>query len=241
MPFPQDVKENVLVACKRCCTLCHKFCGTKIEVHHIKQEADGGNNTFENAIALCFDCHADMRSYDSHHPKGNKYSEQELKRHCEEWYKIAKTLTIPQTPHPNDVAVYNKLLELLPVGNNVFLVSHNNFAGFSFPNESIEELFNFDSYCKSSVAFVFFDSELESLRQQLVEKIDKFTSCIALNTFPVSGSNNRNTVPPEWELEQPERFEHVVAEIHDLGRSIFNIHSELIKIAVKKLGVNPPL
>ena len=31
-----------------------------MELHHIKQVAYGGEDTFENCIPLCFDCHADM-------------------------------------------------------------------------------------------------------------------------------------------------------------------------------------
>ncbi|MFA6008501.1 MAG: HNH endonuclease [Desulfobacteraceae bacterium] len=81
MPFLPKVKEDVIVACGRCCAICHKFCGLKIEVHHIIEESNGGENKFENAIPLCFDCHADMRSYDHKHPKGNKYTDSELLRH----------------------------------------------------------------------------------------------------------------------------------------------------------------
>ena len=87
MPFPPNVKEDALVACGRHCCLCRKFCGTKIEVHHIREESTGGDNSPDNAIPVCFDCHADMRSYDSKHPIGNKYSVSELKRHRDEWYK----------------------------------------------------------------------------------------------------------------------------------------------------------
>ena len=65
MPFDSNVKEDVLVSCGRHCCICHKFCGTKIEVHHIREESEGGDNAAENAIPLCFDCHADMRSYDT--------------------------------------------------------------------------------------------------------------------------------------------------------------------------------
>jgi len=79
MPFPPDLKEDALVACGRCCCICHKFCGTKIEVHHIREESEGGDNSAGNAIPVCFDCHADMRSYDHKHPKGNKYGESELR------------------------------------------------------------------------------------------------------------------------------------------------------------------
>ena len=45
-----------------------------MELHHIRQKADGGEDTFENCIPLCFDCHADMRKGDPKHPKGKRYS-----------------------------------------------------------------------------------------------------------------------------------------------------------------------
>lgn len=78
MGFSQKIKEDIMVACGRHCCLCHKFCGLKIEIHHIKPQSEGGSDTLENAIPLCFDCHADMRSYDAKHPKGTKYTEKEF-------------------------------------------------------------------------------------------------------------------------------------------------------------------
>ena len=39
MGFPQSVAEKALVACGRCCCICHVFCGTKIELHHINRKA----------------------------------------------------------------------------------------------------------------------------------------------------------------------------------------------------------
>jgi hypothetical protein len=47
---------------------------------------DGGSDTHDNCIALCFDCHADQSSYDHKHPKGLKYSAEELKRHRDNWF-----------------------------------------------------------------------------------------------------------------------------------------------------------
>ena len=44
MSFPESVEVAALAACERCCCICHKFCGTKIELHHIKQKADGGED-----------------------------------------------------------------------------------------------------------------------------------------------------------------------------------------------------
>jgi len=90
MSFSKIIKEKVLVACGRHCCICHKFCGTKIEHHHIISKNEGGLNNFDNCIPLCFDCHADMRSYDYKHPKGTKYTPSELKQHRDRWYEKVK-------------------------------------------------------------------------------------------------------------------------------------------------------
>ena len=89
--FSEEIKRKAMVACGRHCCICHKFCGNNMEVHHIKAKADGGEDTFENAIPLCFDCHAEVRQYDPKHPKGIKFSEQELIQHRDNWYKIIQS------------------------------------------------------------------------------------------------------------------------------------------------------
>lgn len=78
MSFPDGVRTNVLLKCKRHCCLCGKYSGIYMELHHIKQKADGGKDTEDNCIPLCFKCHADVRSYNPHHPKGLKYGDKEL-------------------------------------------------------------------------------------------------------------------------------------------------------------------
>ena len=88
MSFPQSVVDKALVACGRRCCICHKFCRKNMEIHHIKQHADGGADTFDNAIPLCFECHADMGKTDPHHPKGRNYTAAELKMHRDRWYDI---------------------------------------------------------------------------------------------------------------------------------------------------------
>jgi cytochrome c553 len=58
-----------------------------MEVHHIVPQSEGGQDTIENAIALCFDCHAEVGSYNPKHPKGRKFSPRELMKHKEQWLK----------------------------------------------------------------------------------------------------------------------------------------------------------
>ena len=90
MAFSEEIKNKAMIACGRCCCVCHKFCGNNMEVHHIKARAEGGQDIYENAIPLCFDCHAEVRQYDPKHPKGIKFTEKELIMHRDEWYRKVK-------------------------------------------------------------------------------------------------------------------------------------------------------
>jgi len=96
LSFSNKIKEEILVASARHCCVCHRHKGVKVEVHHIVPKEQGGEDVYENAIALCFDCHSDAGHYYAKHPKGTKFSPSELRRHKEEWFKIVKANNIPQ-------------------------------------------------------------------------------------------------------------------------------------------------
>ncbi len=88
MPFPASVVDELLVKCARFCCLCRQHKGQKMEIHHIDQEADGGANTADNGLPVCFDCHADVNSYNDNHPKGRKYRAKELRQLRDQWFKL---------------------------------------------------------------------------------------------------------------------------------------------------------
>jgi len=87
MPFPREVRDLALVKSHRRCCICHEFGGRSVNVHHIIQEADGGANTLDNAICLCFRCHAEAGHFNPRHPMGTKYSPKELKAHRDQWWE----------------------------------------------------------------------------------------------------------------------------------------------------------
>jgi len=211
-----------------------------MEVHHIIEAADGGPDTEENAIPLCFDCHADMRSYDHKHPKGNKYTETELKRHRDSWYtKVANNSGVagPEAIRETDKRVYEHLLKVLPWEGSIDFIRSNNFAGFSFQSDHLNQLFNFESN-SANPAFEFVDPDLESYRCDLLKAVSKFTSLIAIETSPTH-SPGCNSVPEEWEYEQPERFQRVVKQLHDSAAEVVSTYEELIRTATRKLGILP--
>ncbi len=75
--FSREISERVLIRCRRHCCVCDKFCGTKIEIHHIEGNDD---NSETNALPVCFDCHAEIIQYSCSHPRGRKFRPSELKK-----------------------------------------------------------------------------------------------------------------------------------------------------------------
>ena len=94
MSFPEKIRIEVLLRCKRYCCYCEQYKGRDIEVHHIVQKADGGEDLFDNAIPLCYDCHSEIGSYNPHHPKGNRFRPEELKKIRNNFY--VKIESIPR-------------------------------------------------------------------------------------------------------------------------------------------------
>lgn len=95
MPFPVHIRDEALVRAARYCCVCRQFKGRNIEVHHVVQEADGGENNLDNAIPLCADCHADAGHYNPRHPRGTKFSPSELRKARDRWYQIVARGPVP--------------------------------------------------------------------------------------------------------------------------------------------------
>ena len=115
MGFPQKIADEVLVRCSRHCCLCGVYAGSKIELHHIKQVADGGDDSAENCIPLCLNCHAEVKAYNPHHPKGRKFTETELKGHRDKYYALFSSL--PNHPEEHDEIKEGKLHVFPPKEN----------------------------------------------------------------------------------------------------------------------------
>ena len=90
LPFNKTEVEKLLVACHRRCSICHRFCGAKMELDHIIPKAEKGSNRIENAIPVCLECHAEIHMYNNKHPRGRKYSPNELRLHKLQWIQLCK-------------------------------------------------------------------------------------------------------------------------------------------------------
>ena len=91
MGFNRKDVDALLVNCHRSCCVCHRFCGIKIETDHIIHEGEGGGNDMDNAIALCFECHSEVHMYNDNHPRGRKFTSNELRLHRDKWIELCKS------------------------------------------------------------------------------------------------------------------------------------------------------
>ncbi|MHC4443584.1 MAG: HNH endonuclease [Planctomycetota bacterium] len=90
MAFNRNEVSELLVKCHRRCCICHRFCGIKIETDHIDPKSNRGADDISNAIPVCFECHAEIHCYNDEHPRGRKFTKEELTKHKEQWLEVCK-------------------------------------------------------------------------------------------------------------------------------------------------------
>ena len=169
MGFPPEVKEQALIACKRHCVICEESKGKKIECHHIMPRANGGENTFDNCIPLCFDCHEEIGSYNPKHPKGNKFSHDELKLRRDNFYARVQRGEIPKesvvttaTYSKYDTILYKNIRNIFSSSNlNYYLTEYD--LGNDFDNSVFAPLMELE-YRKNDPEYEFVDEEIETYK-----------------------------------------------------------------------------
>lgn len=236
MPFSQEVKIRAMVACGRHCAICHKYCGNNMEVHHIKAQADGGSNEFENAIPLCFDCHAEVRQYDLKHPKGIRFTEQELLQHRDRWYKKVKStgaVCVETEYLKMDRKTYYSLEKYLPRDRFITLRDIG-FDGDYFHLGYFEKVESFP-YRAYDPAYEYLDADLESHKIRLAEAIGNFTR----SGLPYLHSDDGEIVriPRDWIYRNPTTFNEGVKTLNAASTEVWNTYSNYIRLCRRKLQI----
>lgn len=213
MPFTSVIKQQVMMASARHCCVCHRYKGINIEAHHIVPEADGGFNSFENAIALCFDCHSAAGHYNVNHPRGTRFSPQELYRSRDLWYTTVKEGTIPQKIEISDkvqVSYYVvrdfDILKSLMKGDFSSLNNHRNQI-YLAKNHVSDEWYQILKSHKKDFEFLIEQSLAFELRQ--FESIDDF-----LDTYPNATIVDRASDDyPYYSAKRPVTWQELVNKV----------------------------
>ncbi|MEK6927102.1 MAG: HNH endonuclease [Nanoarchaeota archaeon] len=134
--FSDKDKIKALLCCDRHCCLCDKQCSTNMEIHHIEPRGEEESESFDNAMPLCFDCHAKIEAYNKNHPIGIKYRHEELKNRRNQIYDKYTSSLVPNINFEiksEDVKIHNlarffiyNLHQYLPCKvKTIFTVYHN--------------------------------------------------------------------------------------------------------------------
>lgn len=234
MGFPTDVAEKVLVDCGRSCAICHKFCGTKIELHHIVQAADGGEDTYENCIPLCFDCHADVKAYNPRHPKGRKYTEDELKAHRDRWYSsVSNSPAIRSNDEyiEPDRNVFFKLKEY--INDDVMnYIRDMDFGGWTYGIDQFNDLHRFIDKCLEPM-MQFLDADLEKAKMDFRESLRQMFGASVSYCHCDDGKNCG--VPADWTFTNPEMYDKAIDEMNRLSWDVWNSYYNFISLIKRKL------
>jgi HNH endonuclease len=139
MAFPRDQVSELLALCHRRCCVCHRFCGIKMETDHIVPKEEGGDDSIENAIPVCFECHAEIHGYNDKHPRGRKFSPEELRRHKEQWLKVCKERpeTLVSASRVSDVGPLQALIDELELNARIAARSDAEDQGCRFREEQL--------------------------------------------------------------------------------------------------------
>ena len=90
--FNQIDADDLLVRCHRCCCICHRYCGVKIELDHIIPQAETRPATmtsrtlFQPALSVMLKSTVTTTSI----PGGRKFRPEELRKHREQWLTLCK-------------------------------------------------------------------------------------------------------------------------------------------------------
>lgn len=157
---PKEVSELLSQVHRRCC-ICHRFCGTKMETDHIDQKAEGGSDEIENAIPVCFECHAEIHSYNDKHPRGRKFRPDELKQHKNQWIEICQNRPeiLLSASWESDVGPIQALIDELEFNHKVTQYSDTDEIGCLFQQAQFFRAIN-----KGTISIL-----IEELKVQILE------------------------------------------------------------------------
>jgi len=181
---------ELLAKCHRRCSICHRFCGFKMELDHIDPKKEGGSDTIDNAIPVCFECHAEIHAYNDNHPRGRKYRPEELKKHKAQWLELCKSSAafLASVPPRADVGPFQALIDELEFNRAVATSAQDNQAIPLF------EIAMFDRCVREGILSLL-NSELKSTIIEAYVILKRVNTLIgSISNFPADTDSRASTV-----------------------------------------------
>lgn len=234
------VETAVLAKSARRCTLCFHLKGDLSEkqgqISHL--DDDPSNGAEENLAWMCLDHHS---TYDSKTKQHKNYTIGEVKAARAKLYDLiahGKYLTpaaaLPYLQAVADKKTLHDFLETVPSNRAIRVLREFDF-GAAFRLEWIEDIDVFLQN-RNGPDHEFLDAKLEAARQKFRKTCVAFSSAVAAHTFPV-GTNGVQSIPRDWEFDNPKRFYEAVEEVNRSADEVWKAYDRLVRLARSKLAV----
>jgi hypothetical protein len=221
-----------MIACGRRCCLCHKFTGVGIECHHITPQSKGGDDTYDNCIPLCFDCHAEVGHYSAEHPRGTKFSPEELRGHRDHWYATYTNGAGPGAPtgyEELDKKLYLKLYDLFG-GSSQMIHFRDHDYSYGYHTSVDDRLWNF-IHEVGLPQTEFFDAQMAAALADLRASINNY---LRDKVNRIWHDGDIAHIPPEW-IDKSEslekRFEEAAEVMNKAATRICETFTQFVKTA----------
>lgn len=241
--IPKELEAKVLLECARRCALCFQVdldLGEKEgQIAHV--DHNPANNKKENLAYLCLRHHS---LYDSTTSQHKNYTPAELKEAREKLHELvakrAELLTArgqeqTRPPREADIKALEDFFQILPSSGGIARLREFNFAGYAFPWDWFSDIKQFLYTRGEAPECEFLDPDLERLRKELLQSIGVLIRSLSHQTYYLRGSTTHASVPEEWEIDQPDRFDAAVAEIHKAAEATCSSYDAFVREARKRL------
>jgi hypothetical protein len=211
-----------------------------MECHHIIPQAKGGEDSFENCIPLCFDCHAEVGHYSDDHPKGTKFTPDELRGHRDAWNAAQAAGHSPAAPGDYlelDKKLYRKLYDLLG-GSGDMLHFRDHDYGNRYSRRHEKKLYEF-LYQADLPETEFFDAQMASAFADLYSAIAAYKKQGGNRVW--FEPNDEAGIPQEWlhgGNPQEKRFWEAVEVMNKAATVVWEAFCQFVKTARASLKVD---
>lgn len=138
-----------------------------------------------------------------------------------------------ETSQAHDRKLFDQVLALLSSDGVIGFINEFNMAGFSFPANKLDPLWEFERDWKAFERH-FLNQKIDAAREALRLKIGEYQEAVLTNVFAARTAGHVS-IPADWEISNPTRFFSVVKEIHDLAGEVVKLHADFVRIGKQEL------
>lgn len=233
---PSSTELVVLDNSRRRCALCYKLKGDltekKGQIAHLDQNP--ANFAEGNLAWLCLEHHSE---YDSRTSQHKNYTMAEVKKARDDLHAAIQALqhlAAPAVRTEGRNADRTTLKDIITLSGTIGRLRNWSFNGTSFPIAWFDPFTEFLRE-RHGPEFEFVDTELETHRKAMIDRLSRLDRLIGTVAKPVPGQSGWYRIPIEWLDTKPAYYNKMAARFDTTAKRICANYDILVRAARRKL------